>query len=103
MKNIFLLLTAMFIAVSVNAQVVGENHSNYTEADTLRGSLRPERTSYDVQKYHLKLKVEPEKQFISGSNVISFNVEKDMPVMQLDLFENMKIDDKKKKKYTSCG
>ena len=92
MKNIFLLLTAMFIAVSVNAQIVGENHSNYTEADTLRGSLRPERTSYDVQKYHLKLKVEPEKQFISGSNVISFNVEKDMPVMQLDLFENMQID-----------
>jgi len=74
------------------AQVVGQNHSNYTETDTLRGSLRPERTGFDVQKYHLKLKIEPEKKFISGSNIISFNVEEDLPVMQLDLFENMEID-----------
>ncbi|PTX42341.1 peptidase M1-like protein [Christiangramia gaetbulicola] len=86
--TLFCLLASTFLS----AQIVGENHSNYTEADTLRGSLRPERTSFDVQKYHLKLKVEPEKQFISGSNVISFNVLKDMPVMQLDLFENMQID-----------
>ena len=86
--TLFCLLASTFLS----AQIVGENHSNYTEADTLRGSLRPERTSFDVQKYHLKLKVEPEKQFISGSNVISFNVIKDMPVMQLDLFENMQID-----------
>ena len=86
--TIFLLASISF----ANAQVVGSNHSDYTEADTLRGSLRPERTSYDVQKYHLKLKVEPEKKFISGSNTISFKVEENMPVMQLDLFENMKID-----------
>lgn len=74
------------------AQIVGDNHSDYTEADTLRGSLRTERTSFNVQKYHLKLKVEPEKKFISGSNIISFKVEEDLPVMQLDLFKNMQID-----------
>ena len=85
---IFLLASISF----ANGQVVGSNHSDYTEADTLRGSLRPERTSFDVQKYHLKLKVEPEKKFISGSNTISFKVKENMPVMQLDLFENMKID-----------
>ena len=76
----------------LSSQVVGSNHSNYTEADTLRGSLRPERTNFDVLKYHLKLKVEPEKKFISGSNVISFKVSENMPVMQLDLFKNMQID-----------
>ncbi len=96
-------IIALFITASIQAQVVGKNHSNYTEADTLRGSLRPERTSYDVQKYHLKLKVEPDKKFISGSNVISFRVEEDMPIMQLDLFENMEIDSimhaEKKLKY----
>ena len=92
MKNLFLCLSAiLFVAIS-NAQIVGSNHSEYTQADTLRGSLRQERTSFDVQKYHLKLKVEPENQFISGSNVISFKVMYDMPRMQLDLFENMKID-----------
>ena len=45
-----------------NAQVVGTNHSNYTRADTLRGSLRAERSNYDVLKYHLKLKTFPMNQ-----------------------------------------
>ncbi|MDR5590842.1 M1 family metallopeptidase [Christiangramia sp. SM2212] len=83
----------LILTCSINyAQVVGDNHSNYTEADTLRGSLRPERTNYDVQKYHLKLKVDPETKSITGSNLISFSVKENMPVMQLDFFENMQID-----------
>ncbi|MCH4823527.1 M1 family metallopeptidase [Gramella lutea] len=90
--NKFFIIICLFAFSLGNAQVVGSNHSDYTQADTLRGSLRPERTGYDVQKYHLKLKVEPEKKFISGSNIISFKVTEDLPVMQLDLFENMKID-----------
>ncbi len=92
MKKLIFSIGAVLISIAASSQIVGENHSNYTEADTLRGSLRPERTSFDVQKYHLKLKVEPKEQFISGSNVISFSVKNDMPVMQLDLFENMQID-----------
>ena len=58
----------LFIATICNAQVVGSNHTNYTRADTLRGSLRPERSDYDVQKYHLKLKVDPATKSITGSN-----------------------------------
>lgn len=92
MNKLLFTLILLFSLNHLNSQVVGSNHSNYTEADTLRGSLRPERNSFDVQKYHLKLKVEPEKKFISGSNVISFEVLANMPVMQLDLFENMQID-----------
>lgn len=91
MNKIFIIICLFAFSLG-NAQVVGSNHSDYTQADTLRGSLRPERTGYDVQKYHLKLKVEPEKKFISGSNIISFKVVEDLPVMQLDLFENMEID-----------
>ncbi|WP_026933913.1 M1 family metallopeptidase [Christiangramia echinicola] len=92
MNKLLFTLILLFSLNHINSQVVGSNHSNYTEADTLRGSLRPERNSFDVQKYHLKLKVEPEKKSISGSNVISFEVLANMPVMQLDLFENMQID-----------
>lgn len=33
--------------------LVGEARSDFTRADTLRGSLRPERTSWDVQHYNL--------------------------------------------------
>ena len=91
MNKIFIVIF-FIIANTGFAQVVGDNHNTFTRADTLRGSLRPERTSYNVLKYHLKLKVEPEKQFISGSNEITFEVLEDMNRMQLDLFENMTID-----------
>lgn len=84
----FILLT---FTLSLNAQVLSDKEGKYTEADTLRGSLRAER-DFDVQKYHLKLKVEPEKQFISGSNTISFIAEEKLKTIQIDLFENMKVD-----------
>ena len=89
---LILIFVLIFSAQNLISQVVGENHTVFTEADTLRGSLRPERTNYNVLKYHLKLKVDPEKKIIAGSNTISFKVESDLPVMQLDLFENMEID-----------
>ncbi|WP_311196012.1 M1 family metallopeptidase [Antarcticibacterium sp. 1MA-6-2] len=75
----------------IQAQVLSNKQQKYTEADTLRGSLRSER-AYDVQKYHLQVRVDPEERFISGFNTISFKAEKDLPVMQIDLFENMTID-----------
>ncbi len=83
---IFLLLSP----IALSAQVLS-NKITFTEADTLRGSLRPER-SYDVQKYHLNVRVEPDDRFISGYNTISFKAEEDLPVMQVDLFQNMKVD-----------
>lgn len=79
-----------FVSISSYAQVL--NHKKtFTEADTLRGTLRAER-EYDVLKYHLDVKVEPENRFISGSNTISFEAQAELPVMQIDLFENMKVD-----------
>ncbi len=86
---LFLIFIPGFIFHS-SAQIL--NHKDqFTEADTLRGSLRPER-NYDVLKYHLNVKVEPEEKFISGYNTITFKAEEDLPVMQVDLFENMKVD-----------
>ncbi len=92
MKKLILVLVVLISAANIScAQVLSNKKGNYTEADSLRGSLRPER-AFDVQKYHLKLKVEPEKQFISGSNTISFIAEDDLSTIQIDLFENMKVD-----------
>ena len=86
----FFLFFLAFCTIGGNAQVL--NHKkNYTEADTLRGSLRAER-AFEVLKYHLQVKVDPEEKFISGFNTISFKTEKELPVMQIDLFENMKVD-----------
>ena len=91
MKTSFL-IPFLFLAatLSATAQVLS-NKTVFTEADTLRGSLRPER-AYDVQKYHLQVRVDPEERFISGVNTISFRTEAQLPVMQVDLFENMQVD-----------
>ena len=75
-----------------NAQLLSGKEKNYTRKDSLRGSLRPERTDYDVKKYDLFVKVNPEKKYISGVNKISFKTSAKLPKLQIDLFENMKID-----------
>ncbi|HEY9185256.1 MAG TPA: M1 family metallopeptidase [Salegentibacter sp.] len=92
MKKIILFLAVLITAANVScAQVLTNKEGGYTQADSLRGSLRPER-AFDVQKYHLKLRVLPDKEFISGSNTISFIAEEELSTIQIDLFENMKID-----------
>lgn len=85
-----LILVTLFSVMPVSSQVLSHKKA-FSEADTLRGSLRPER-NYDVLKYHLKVKIEPEERFISGSNTITFKTEQDLSVMQVDLFANMKVD-----------
>ncbi len=63
-----------------------------SHADSLRGYLSPLRTCFDVRFYHLDVKVDPEKKFISGSNTIRFTAVRAMADMQLDLFKNMNVD-----------
>ncbi|WBL23292.1 M1 family metallopeptidase [Zunongwangia sp. HRR-M8] len=90
MKKVFSTFLFSMLAFAAFSQVLS-NKEKYTEADTLRGSLRAER-AYDALKYHLKLKVDPSEKFIGGSNVITFKTEQKLPTMQIDLFENMNID-----------
>jgi len=87
----FLIILISLIINPVFGQVLSSKKGQYTQADSLRGSLRAER-AYDVLKYHLQVKVVPEEKYISGFNTISFKTELEMPVMQIDLFENMKVD-----------
>lgn len=64
----------------------------FTHADTLRGSLTPERRCYDVRFYDLDIRIDPARQFISGSNTIHFTVDSSFDRMQVDLFWNMNIE-----------
>lgn len=89
--SLFLLFVTIF-SFSSQAQVLGNSTANYTRADTLRGSLRPERTGYDLQHYELTVKVVPEEKYVVGHNTITFKVVHKLPVMQVDLFENMQVD-----------
>jgi len=64
---------------------------SYDRCDTLRGSLRAERTCFDVTFYDLSVEVMPEKKFIKGSNTILFKVLEPSKTVQIDLFENYTI------------
>ncbi|HLU81549.1 MAG TPA: hypothetical protein VK010_05685, partial [Flavobacteriaceae bacterium] len=92
MKKLFVILFVLSFFMPAKAQILSKKNHDYTRADTLRGSLRPERTDFDVLQYELTLKVEPQKRFISGVNEISFKVMNDLPRMQIDLFANMNVD-----------
>ncbi|OYQ38379.1 peptidase M1 [Flavobacterium cyanobacteriorum] len=84
MKSRFLLPVLLAIT-SVSAQ-------NFTRRDSLQGGLRPERTSFDVQRYDLNIRLDPDKKYISGYNNITFKVVENTKRIQLDLFENMNVD-----------
>jgi aminopeptidase N len=63
-----------------------------TRAEMLRGAYGPYRANNDLLYYHLDIRVDPEKQFISGKNTIRFKMLTDGTRIQLDLLETLKID-----------
>tara|TARA_B110000444_G_scaffold132958_1_gene124939 strand:+ start:1308 stop:2930 length:1623 start_codon:yes stop_codon:yes gene_type:complete len=65
---------------------------NFTEKDSLRGNLFPERIWFDINYYDLYLDVDPNSKSIAGHNDIFFKVLKKSKIMQLDMFDNMCID-----------
>ena len=65
---------------------------NFTQKDSLRGNLSPERIWFDINYYNLYLDVDPNSKSIDGYNDIFFKVLKKSKIMQLDMFEHMHID-----------
>lgn len=57
----------------------------FTEQDSLRGSITPQRAWWDLDFYHLKVQVDPDEKFISGSNTIRYTVLKEAKELQIDL------------------
>lgn len=63
-----------------------------THADTLRGEYGRYRANNDLLFYHLDIRVDPEKKFVSGRNAIHFRMLTDDTRIQLDLYDNLKVD-----------
>src|ERR1700676_5297479 len=63
-----------------------------TRAEMLRGAYGPFRANNDLLYYHLDIRVDPEKKFISGKNTIRFRMLKDGARIQLDLTDALTID-----------
>ncbi|QJW91135.1 M1 family metallopeptidase [Spirosoma taeanense] len=81
----------VLLALHGLAQPTSLSSRHFTHADSLRGSLRPERTGYDVLFYDLSLSVDPTTKSITGSNLIRYKVVQPMRRMQVDLFANMRV------------
>lgn len=90
-KLIIPFLMAAVFCKNADAQLMA-NKKEFSRADTLRGMLTPLRTCYDINYYHLDVKIDIEKQSVSGSNEFKFTATQDFTKLQFDLFENLKID-----------
>jgi aminopeptidase N len=80
-----------FLFNNCTAQLM-DGQNTFTRVDSLRGMLTPLRTCYDVTYYHLSVEVDTNNKSIKGTNVINFTSTAGFQKMQIDLFENMKIE-----------
>jgi aminopeptidase N len=81
--------------------------TGFTHADTLRGSITPERAWWDVAFYDLHVRLDPADSTIRGWNGITYTVTGTPRAMQIDLQEPLRIDsviqDGRKVRYRRDG
>lgn len=100
MRGIPMLCMALMATLTAGAQ-------QFSRADTLRGTITPQRAWWDVTNYDLHVQVNPDDSTFSGFNTITYKVLKPDSVMQIDLQVPMVIDsvvqDKKSLPVTRDG
>ncbi|WP_316798688.1 M1 family metallopeptidase [Pedobacter frigidisoli] len=89
-KFLILFIAALGISTS-KAQMLGKDQVNST-ADSLRGTLTPLRTCYDINYYHLDVKIDIDHKSVSGSNQFAFTAIQDFTRLQFDLFDNLQVE-----------
>lgn len=95
MRKLFSKIALLFIFILGNHVSHGQlfhKNSEFTRADSLRGTLNENRLAYQVKAYHLDVEVLPEDKTIKGSNRFHIVAEHDFEKIQIDLFENLQID-----------
>jgi aminopeptidase N len=63
-----------------------------THANLLLGAYGPYRANNDLLFYHLDVRVDPDKKFISGTNTIRFKMLQDGTRIQLELYPTLQIE-----------
>ncbi|WP_375435757.1 M1 family metallopeptidase [uncultured Hymenobacter sp.] len=87
----FLLAGLMGLAHFTSAQLM-QPKAAFTRADSLRGALTPLRTCYDINYYHLDVKLDVARKSIRGSNLFRFTATQDFTRLQFDLFSNLTVE-----------
>jgi aminopeptidase N len=93
MTRILLLFiaTAFLAPRSGSAQLLTPEKNVYTHADSLRGSIGPERAWWNLLHYDLQVTPDYVNRTLKGENAIRFQALTDGQVMQIDLQEPMNI------------
>jgi aminopeptidase N len=87
-----LLLILFCVTGAAFAQQPQQTSLTPTHADILRGEYGPYRANNDLLSYHLDVRVDPEKKYLSGKNSIRFKMLKDGTRIQLDLHSALNVD-----------
>ena len=92
MKNTLKSLAAFSLVglpLLLNSSALAQKTAN--RADTLRGSITPERAWWDLKHYDLTVNIDPKNKSIKGSNIITYEVVSNATILQIDLQEPLKI------------
>lgn len=90
MKKILFLLTAYCSLLT--AQTNAQEKKTFTHADTLRGSITPERAWWDVLRYDITVKPDYETKTTEGVVTITLRAKNNAGRMQVDLQQPLEID-----------
>ena len=91
MRFFLTIFFCVFLSFLSFSQGLMDQKNNTTRQDTLRGSITPERSWWDLNYYHLDISVNPEKKYIEGSNSVYYTVLSSNNVMQIDLQEPLEL------------
>jgi aminopeptidase N len=92
MNRIFLIIPLYFFLISsINSQW-NLKKMNFSKSDSLLGGSRPERNSWDIRRYDLKVEFFPESKSIQGVCNFWVNPIKPFKRIQIDLNEKMELD-----------
>jgi aminopeptidase N len=86
------LFTLLFTLSIVTLNSIAQTTQPPTHANLLRGEYGRYRANNDLLYYHLDVRVDPEKKFLSGKTTVRFKMLKDDNRIQLDLHEALKVD-----------
>ena len=81
-----------FVMLAVALPAAAQAPAPPTHANILRGAYGPYRANNDLLFYHLDIRVDPERKFLSGKVTIRFKMLQDGTRIQLDLHEALQVD-----------
>ena len=91
LKLTFIIVLLTGLTSTAHGQLLQEK-SGFTKADTLRGTITPQRAWWDATFYDLHTAVHPQDSTIEGHNTIHYRVTDSPKQMQIDLQQPMQID-----------